>query len=244
MNKFKYLIICILPFVLCGCNAEYNLEIIDDQYKEELSVTADEDSNTSLIAYDTTIKEYNDYYLQKPIPVSIEASIFSEDNAKSKYVTYYEKEDLTKNNITGIKFKHTFDKSGYEESRIVNESYNRFLIGTIDGNVILSTGEVFKYFKEVPILDKVTVKIKTNHKVVKNNADEVKDGVYIWYITKDNFENKPIDFEFSKDEIIKSSDNEMTKAITVIMIVIGILLALVVLVTLFIYIKQKRANKL
>lgn len=244
MKKTKYLFLLVLPFILCGCNAEYNLEIVDDNYKEELKVTAEEDSNTNLIAYDMSIKQYNDFYIKKPIPASIDATIFSEDNTKADGVIYYEKEDLTIDDITGIKFKNTFTKEGYEKSRIVNESYNRFLIGTIDGNVILSTGEVFKFFKEVPILDTVTVNIKTNHKVIKTNADEVNDNVYTWYITKDNYENKPIEFQFSKEEKVTNYDNVIGKTIfKVVIVILGILLV-VGLIALFIFIKHKRSNKL
>lgn len=244
MKKFKYLFVMILPFVLCGCNAEYNLEIVNDEYKEELSVTASEDSSTNLIAYDMSIEDYNDYNLSKPTPTSVEEGAFSEDNTKSDYVTYYEKEDLTTEDITGIKFKHAFTKDEYENSKIVNDSYNRFLIGTIDGNIIISTGEVFKYFKEVPILDTVTVNIKTNHKVIKNNADEVKDNVYKWYITKDNYENKPIEFQFSKEETVSNYDNVIGKTILKIVIIIISIVLVLGLIALFIFVKHKRSNKL
>lgn len=244
MKKIKYLFVLILPFILCGCNAEYNLEIVDDEYKEELNVTASEDNSTNLIAYDMSIKQYNDFYLEKPIPASMNITIFSEDNKEAEGVKYYQKEDLTTEDITGIKFKNTFTKEEYEKSRIVNESYNRFLIGTIDGNVVLSTGEVFKYFKEVPILDTVTVNIKTNHKVIKNNADEVKDNVYTWYITKDNYENKPIEFQFSKEEKVSNYDNVIGKTILKVVIIIISIILVLGLAALFIFVKHKRSNKL
>ena len=51
-------------------------------------------------------------------------------------------------------------------------------------------------------LDSVSISIKTYHKVIDNNADEVKNNVYTWNIDRDNISTNNILFVVSKSEYV------------------------------------------
>ena len=52
-----------------------------------------------------------------------------------------------------------------------------------------------------PNLESITVNVKTNHKVVSHNADQVSDGKYVWEIDKNNAGGKTLQIILSEDTV-------------------------------------------
>ena len=243
MNKKKFILIGII-FCMTGCNINYNLEIVDDEYKENISAVETDSTKWNSSQSSLPMKDLLDVYLKKPIPISNQEPLRPESDEISEGITYYDKKDLSNDEKIGIRLEGTFNKETYSNSRAVLYGYNRFLIGTLNGNIVLSTGEKVKIFEQYKDLEEITVKIKTNHVVVKNNADEVDGETYIWHLTKDNALNKSIYFEFNKQEKVSNYDNEIGKLIFKIVIVIAVVAVVIGIFILWLKIKQKRVNKL
>ena len=63
-------------------------------------------------------------------------------------------------------------------------------------NINIKVEKEKKVFTNYPNLNNLTIKFITNHEVLNNNADEIKGGVYYWYLNKNDY-NKEIELEIS-----------------------------------------------
>ena len=227
--KIKLLILIGIIFCMSGCDINYNLEIVDDKYTENVSVIETDSSNWDK-GPSLPSKDLLDVYMKKPIPLSSNDPLKPESDEPIEGIAYYDKKDLSNENQIGINLSGEFDKEKYNSSRLVAYAYNRFLIGTVNGNIVLSTGEKAKIFEQYKLLNKLTIKIKTNHVVVKNNADEVDGQTYIWNVTQDNYKNKPIYLEMSKEKKVSNYDNVIGKTIMKVVLIVGIVILVIGLI--------------
>ena len=238
----KIFLSLILLFCLTGCSINYELTIEDDQYQESTTVIEKDKTLWNEPNPLLTTQQMFELYIEKPIPLSQHSIIQSESNEKLAGVAYYTTKDLTDENQLGVNYYGEFTKDSIQDSTLINNAYNRFLVGTIDNNIILSTGEKCKLFEEYDNLDEVNIKITTNHKVVENNADEVNGNTYIWTVRKNNADNKPIYLEMSKDEYV---DEGLTLSFWAkFAIAIGLLVVIVIVILIYIKIKNHKNNKL
>lgn len=196
MKQIKFLILLFLIVFVCGCEAEYNLDI-DDNYLETIRV------------YSTTTEEA-DYFKANYSSFKYTASILDSyepfDEPPEEY-EYYKIDLFDDNNIlASYKFSDKFSNS-----RAANKCYSSFVIFN-KKNTRINTLGYFDCFDIYPDLDKVTVNIKVSYKVVNHNADEVNDNVYTWTILRDN--NRAINIEFENHDVkgtkkdIVPSDNQ------------------------------------
>ena len=238
--KKKLILLAISVFLVSGCEAEYNLEIKGDDYIESTSVNA---GSQEVISDNFTSSNIYDFYKDKSIPLFNDDTILDESNEKLNGIAYYDKTNSNDGNNINMQFKGQFQSSTIENSNLINFAYNRFLKATIDGNVVLSTGENFKIFEQFPNLDKVTIRIKTDNNVVKNNADEIEKDTYIWHVNRNNYSDKAIYLEFNKPD---ENENDGFSIVfnPIILIIVLIIIIVIVLIALFIFIKNKKNNKL
>ena len=223
MKKFLMLICLIF---MTGCSAKYTIEFNGNEIKDNLSI------------YKVDSDSYN--YIKNgtfaPVQAFKDAVTNLEEPIKSDGVEYYNADANDGNAYFDYKFKLSY----FERSYFANTCYDYFKVFEEKDEIVFSTGKKFKCFFPGYDLDTVDVVIKSNHRILYNNADEVNDDEYIWHITKDNKDDANIQISFSKDykkEFLKRDYFQ-------ILIYIGIAGAVALLISLFIIIKNKRVNKI
>ena len=223
MNKrIKLLIIGICLIVFTGCTPEYNLEFKDGKVLEELKMP------------NVSEEQARNYFTTQ----------FSIPKNQKRYIGSY------KNNTASYSYEFDFDN--FFRSNIVETCYNAHNFFHKGNSYLFQTGFRFECLPyqvsdyEILNYDNLLVKIKlTNYEVIKHNADEVNNGIYIWNINKDNYENKSISIEF-KDSIQKKNKKKEKKKNNSYKILFGI--GIVIGISVFILIYglglNKRRNKL
>ena len=241
----KIILLLVGIFLLTGCDAEYNLTINDNSYKED--VTIEETNSAYWYNGNDSATSMLSYGLNTPFPLDSDSPILSESNEKLNGIDYYNVKDISNDNRVGIRFDGSFDGESFKQSNMIVSNYNRYLKATLDGNVVLSTGELLTAFENYSNLNTVTINIKTNNKVVKNNADEVNGDTYTWVVNRENYNNKSIYFEFkesNKSDTEKQQMSDIQKTLLFLGIIIGAVVLVVVVILLFVYAKNRHNNRL
>lgn len=214
----KKIIIFIACLVLCGCDAVYKINIVDNEVTETIKIT---ETDSSL--FDKT----ND--AGWTLRDSFNAQVAHDDFYEEQY-DYDIKEDSNKLELTG-KGKTNIDL--IENLSILNQCYVDFNINRIDDVIIIDTGNNFSCYDKYEYLDKIRIELTTNHKVYDNNAIEVNGNTYIWEFTKDSNHEISINLDLYET---KNSIN-MRKVI-----IIAILVVLMGIFGLIMYNKNKKSN--
>lgn len=263
MNK-KFLILLLIPFLLCGCKANYTIEIDESSIKEETYIYSDDsDEYNNQIYRGTVLKDYF-----KALP-SLEQSAFinttgedvssSDDKDNNDFgLGTYTIKYINKTNEKGSTFTYRFNKDEYQNSYIPNMNATTFKCTNSNNEIKLRLKDMYA-FTSYKLLEevKVLVKVSDYYEVTSHNAEIVNGNEYMWVVTRDNYidndlrinlkvkENKndasntkPSD---KKDDNIKDSDNNK-KETNYTMILVYILLATLVVVGIFLILFQKKSN--
>lgn len=230
----KKIIMLLMITILTGCSANYDIDYSNNRYNENLT--------TSGNITDTNYKnEIDNYYLKSYLLTSykVQPGDMSKKEVLKNY-TIYNKILVNESNNYGLKLGYSYDnKDNYIESSIV---YKLFSFFTIEDNYI-KLGDIKNIFDSYPMLDNIKITFSTDKYVTESNCDEVKDNKYIWYIDKNNYQNKNIEISLSNTKIgtyKKNIEKYSDKVITFIIIVVSIICLLFILV---IYEKIKKSNK-
>jgi hypothetical protein len=226
MKNLKKIILSVLLLLLVsGCDAVYNVEIYNDTCKEDATIIEDNSSNWyDKNQYGGTFKDMLD-------------EEYNHDNY------YYSKKMISSETELGLNYKGKLSLSDYDTSSIVYRCYDYFSMTEQDDSIVISTSNHNLCFDNYKWLDSLIVNVKTNHKVINNNADNVNGNTYTWNLTKyDN--DRSIQIELSKDEYVFNYDNEILKKFGTVAIVAGAIILVLIFVALYFYIKSKRANKI
>lgn len=244
MEKIKLIILCLVVVLLSGCTANYNVEIKSSEINESLSVYEDNQNNlNSAIDYDS------DYTMRDAFESAINGyqkvyydEYANDDDTKLSNVEYYDISRIGGNGL-GVKYSYGYkSKENYQRSFAVHNCYDLFKVYTESGKLKITSGNKMSCFDKYKFLNKVNVRVTSEYNVTNHNADQVSGNQYIWNITKNNANNKPIIFEVSlnssnletenpnDDDIITptSKDPFSMEPLTIILIIS--LLVLVVLV--------------
>ena len=240
---YKKVILLILSFVfLTGCEAVYNLDVGDNIIKDELIIN-NYDKSTWVTDYFDYKDAVNKAYENLALPIDKDTPGFTEIPKGLPGYEYYKKELINTDNNYGLKLYYTFDDKKYLRSSLYPFFTNSTL--TINSYSFVfdsgtdSTYDLFKFQKN---LDKLTINVKTNYKVVNNNADSVNNNIYTWVLTRDNYKSKNIHIEIDKSvKLVNKEDSDRSDLITnIILIGVGIVLFASIIVTI---IKVKKSNK-
>lgn len=224
MNKIKVLIAAIIVLFLTGCDAEYNLEVSGGGIKESVNFTVPNTESNSKIV--------DEYYKSKYM------SYYSMDANKSYN---YNKEKIENDEKIGMNLSYEYSIKNYEKSSLLDYCYYKKSVAKAGDYIVIETdGKTRCFYKDgTKNLDKLTVNIKTDLKVLENNADQVKDDTYTWIINTDNYENKPIKMKI--DTTAKTNESNFWVIVTFIIVGVLIVAGLIVL---FMYFKNRKNNKL
>lgn len=234
--KEKIIFLVIILFTLTGCEINYTLDIDKDNLIETTAAIGNpEDKNED---FELSSQILYDEYINKPIPIFNDVIIQAESNQKLKGITYYKKENLSDNANLGIKYNGEFNFDNITKSTIINYAYPDFSVKREDDNLVLETGKRFKLFEQYPNLEKVTINIKTNRKVIDNNADKISNHIYTWTITKDNYLSKPIKLTLKQDK------NLLSQFQIEALIALGAIVFIITIIILFMKYKQIIKNQI
>ena len=221
----KIVLLFVFALFLTGCSATCNIEIYNDKVREDMEYT-----ETSL---ENLEKRYNSKFTYRgliedsfsyPYTAFYNAPANENDYVKIDGVEYYKNERIDEDGKFGQKLSyHKFKLSNYKDSLIAKKCYKYFNVLDQDDTYVISTSINNTCFEEYPLLDSITVNIKTNHKVVSNNADIVNGYHYTWIIDKENKDDAAIMLTIKKNKYVFNYENEFVKKVLTIGGIVGII---------------------
>ena len=218
--KKQLLIVAVLLF-LTGCSAKYNIKIVDDKVYESISANVNNKTEQAALKY----LKNNEFYAQI-VPNLIK----------------YDKKSKENGEITEFDFSHEYEFDDYKNSNILSTCFKGHSIIKENDTLLLSTSKGVKCMKSdnSKLIDNIDIEIESNHKMIDNNADEIKGNTYIWHIDEDNYEEKNIMLKLDVKKKIYNYEGNITK----LLLIIGIPSLIIIVAILIVLIKRKRMNQI
>ena len=232
MKKKKIIILFLIVFLVCGCNVDYNLTINKDNISETATFYLDKTAkNKEIFDKNSKLNETSNY-------------------GEEEILNYYSVKTRETNNYYQLDYKYKYThikndvnvmekRKNLKEYSYLSQCYSNPNFEEDNTYITIDTDKKFNclYNNIKPGIDSVTINIKTNLKVVDNNADKVNGNTYIWNINKSNYQNKPVFIKIDK----VSNYNFNSKLVFFFSIVLVVLL--IVFIVLFLKHKQNKINK-
>lgn len=217
----KKIVVLLFLFVLTGCTVKYNIEFVDDTVFENFTVNVNDIKEPDSINYLTN----NDFY-----------AYINPDMIK------FNKEIEKGNNITKFKYSYKYNIDDYKDSMALSSCFKGYNIIKENNYYLFSTSKGIKCMTSdnSTIIQKLDITIKSNHKLIDTNADEVYEGKYVWHLNKKNYLEKSIMLKVYQNKYILNYNKQFTKKLTIFLIV----LAIIAVSFAAIMIKRKRSNKI
>lgn len=246
MNKKKLILLLVLIFLFTGCSATYELEVYNNKFKENVSI-----NNYDPKSWDTVLSTGFSYKrqimdnLKYPLPAFSDTTVDENDWIRLDGEEYYETKLISSKNNLGLSWNYNFNDTNYSRAKLPSMAYQYFTFTTSNENTwILSTDAKLKSFEEYSNLEKLTIKIKTNHKVINHNADKVEGTTYTWNILRENQNKKRVQIELSKEEKVFNYENEIVNTVGIVVaVVLGIAILGISVIILFKW-RQARRNRI
>ena len=164
-NKLKIFLSLTLVFFFVGCTPKLTYTISGNNISESIEINFGNDSDRK------TIEQTLDYYSHRKDLNGYKGIISLDETPMNTYFA---------NNTVLI-------NQCYED---VDFSYKAF-----EGKYSIKTSKGFQCLVyDYNVVDELFVSIKSYNKVYEHNADEVKNNVYTWHITRDNMDDQSILF--------------------------------------------------
>lgn len=238
----KMLLLIISSFLLTGCEAVYNIEITNGYIKDELLINNynvsswNEGSPTYKTLIDNNYKEFN-------LAVDKNTPGYPEIYKKISGYDYYNKYLINNKDNYGLRFSYNHKYDNYSKTPLLG-FYNNISVKNYISTLIIDTGDSSGcyLFNNYPLMDKLAINVKSDYVVTSHNADNVKDNIYTWNITKDNYKEKNIHIEVDKARNIASENKqkEFNTIVTLLLVAFAVIAIIFVLLTL---IKIRKSNK-
>lgn len=236
----KLILLFFALFFLTGCSANYEIEIYNNQIKEKMEyVSTDTFSWDSEVQYGLSYRDLVLSSYEYPYPIFYNTVVDENDRIKLDGVKYYNNSIISSATHLGQMLEYTdFTLQDFQDSSIVNNCYQYFNIIEEKDNILISTSLKNLCFDQYPLLDNITIHVKTNHKVVSSNASQVNGYHYTWNISRENKDDSAILLTLKKNEYVFNYENEFLKKIMYIGVFIGIIFGISSII--YIYFKRKR----
>lgn len=229
MKRIKIFGLLIVLCLVSGCTATYNVEIYNDEVRVD----------GTLIENDTG--RWDDLIFDIPYHEMIEWKTTGDEESPVSEGIY----KISSDGQLGMGLKNNYRLLGeYENSPGIKACYQYFSVLEQDDEIILSTSLVNNCFDTYPNLDFITVNLKTNHKVVSNNADIVDGYHYTWNLSRETKDDSAILITLKKDEYIFNYENEFVKKIMYFVLIIGIILGVGSIIYYYFKNKRNRLNEI
>ena len=229
--KKKILTLILLIFMVSGCSVEVNLDISDNKIKESNDITVLENAIYTKEILRTSFRDYIPIYASDLIVDTVPDQPFSD-------VLYYNKNTTDLGNGYRFNYSYDFDIDKYGDARTIKDGFRDYSYSYRNDIISLSTdNEGLIYFNDYPLLEEVTVNIKTDYLVEENNADSVNGNTYTWVFNKDS--KKSIDIVIDTS---KSGDRVLGIVNVSTVITIGVVIGIVLVILVLLLIKNKKNN--
>jgi hypothetical protein len=227
VKKVKYFLLTMLVLLLTtGCDGVYNVEIYNGSYKEDITITE---------------KNSNNWDDVNENGVSFREQLDAEYNRDNHY---YDKMLISNSTELGLNYKSNFNLIDYSSLGIGYRCYQYFRAVESDGIITIMTSNRNTCYDHYKWLDNITINVKTNHKVINNNADKVDGDTYTWYLTRENASDKSLEIRLSSNDYVYNYNNEVVNQLLLIFgIIAGVIIIIIIILVVF-KIKGKRANKI
>ncbi len=230
--KLKTLIILSMLTFLCGCSANYEIEVKNGSIRENSQILVNKTNES--------IKEENGFSLEEELEYTYN-SIHDIDNGQEETKTkHFELNKINNKDNIGLSYNNQLTFNNYEESPLIHQCYENINIINKTSSFSINTDKYFKCFDYYKYLDSVTITLKSDYKVLNTNADEEKKGIYYWYINKNNYTNKRINIDLSKEPKTVVDKVNLGDYSYIVFILLGLSLIILGLV---VFIKVKNSNK-
>ena len=239
-KKYRIWFLLLFTILFTGCDVTYNLEIKDNKIIESADVYFEEkDAMSTLPDFKLNSDGTPDFSSDSDEQINLEDfrnSVFG-DNYNAFYDDsigggYYSKKKI--DDKIGINYNYSFDLSNYENSSMLNSCFSDISVYTYKDNLVLDLKDSSYCFEQdiYEELDSVTVKVKTDKKVLENNADEVSSNIYTWELSRDG-ESKDIYMKiYIPDSVNKNY----------LLIIILILAFIIFVIYMYIYTRNKNIS--
>lgn len=228
----KIIIILIFVFLLTGCSVEYNLDINPDGTVNE-KVVAKEITNRMKSKTGINEKQSVKYLYQ----------MFKRKGLNS-FLSQKKEDEYTVATVTGSHKSVKAYCKNFTSDIVPEATYTEkdgIVTLTLKQEDVLSSSSSTGY-----VYDNITVNITVPYKVVDNNADAVKRSVYTWHIDKDK-KVKTIKISYNKNELINMKTFSFGKfkfSVRYEFLTIGSIIFIVAVIALFVYINNKKNNRI
>lgn len=214
----KYLFLVVLLLLLTGCDTDVNVTINKNNVTENFNISM----NNSNLNGDTVYSIINSNLL------NVEHD--------SEVLSYFTIENSIDSNP--LKVTRTYQTNNYNWDTAIARCFDEQNISLENDILKVSTSGGFNCFSKYNILDSVTINVKTDYKVLNNNATTINGNTYIWEFNRNSNLISNINLEVDLDNINKVDTNLKSVGVTIIIILLCIFMGCIV----FIYIKTK-SNK-
>jgi len=232
MKKIKYLFLILVLLLFCGCTVKYDLNIDDDlsvtEKVEAIEKEIDVKANTGMSS-DKAVQYLYNIYKRNNINLSITSKNDNNNLIGIASVSYKSIDDYANNFTSDIFKKVDLNKNG-----------NIYSLNFKQNNKLSSEKSIS------PIYDKVIITINVPYKVIKHNADNVYKGTYIWELEKNQeLRNISISFDTSKKQNTFLFNLRFFKVdINYWVIALSIFILLIIITIIFVYLNNKKNNKI
>lgn len=217
INLKKFILLIILLF-FSGCQVKYKLEFIDNELIENINIEI-EDNNS---------KQINDLKLYEAY------AIFDTSYQKLYDVNFNQNDTFSAN------YKYNYSLNEFNHAMYINTCFDGFSFISSNDNYVLSTSKGFKCMVlDYNRIDKIEIKVSTNHEIIESNADEIKNNELIWNINENNAKEKSIYIRFGQIKELNFFEKNWLG-----ISILGGLVIIVLAVVIFIIIIGKKNNEI
>lgn len=236
-SKIQKLIVLFSIIILSGCEVSYTITIDKNNINEKIEVLDNVSSNR-------TVTDVMENY-KKQYPVYSNQDWVEADYSRVDGEEYYNQTYSIDDNGYHLFYEYTYPIEKYKDANSINFNYNYKDITYKDHILKIAIGATNNRMKYVNDFTNLTVNIITDYIILNNNADSVIGNRYIWYINKNNNDEKRINFEvdlsktqseIDKEEKIKETKSRLLIPFLVISLIVYIIIILII-------ITKKRKNK-
>ena len=219
--KYLKLLLLLLVFCLTGCDVTYNLTITNDNMIESVDFWYKDNKE-------------NEKTLDQYLSVDHQAYFDMDNSVNHNYL----QKKISDDGRIGMNMEYQYDEDNLQKSSLLDKCYYKKTVINTNNEIIINTeGPVScMYMDDVKQIDSLTINIKTDLKVIENNADKVDGNTYTWIINEENYQNHPIQIKLDKGTGEKGINYWMIIAIVVIILIVGLVFAYIT------YRKNKKRN--
>lgn len=195
----KILIILPFLFLLSGCHAEYRVHISSKNIQDNLFIYDSIENIDQLNSDDIS----NTFLTFEGFFTGFKKEFVNTDRRKIGYHYTYE-----------------LPKDDFSTLSLTRPCYTDFQMDETKEEITIQTSPSLICFEEYKQLEDVSIILTSDYEQITSNADEIKKNEHIWHITKENYQNKPLEIHIQKNKIKKSSSTIWIVPIIIILILI------------------------